>query len=74
MVIRVFGSVFVLFGAIAVFLAVLGVVGVVAQVVVLRRKEMSIRLALGARGRGLVAALLGHTALLMGDGWRLGSR
>jgi predicted permease len=52
-----------LFGATALFLAAVGVYGVVSDFVVTRRKEIGIRMALGARPPGIVSHVL-RSALL----------
>ena len=53
----------VLFGATALFLAAVGVYGVVSDFVVTRRKEIGIRMALGALPAGIVSHVL-RSALL----------
>jgi hypothetical protein len=52
------------FALVALALAAVGVYGVVAQDALLRRHEMAVRLALGARRKQLLA-------LVLGGGWRL---
>jgi putative ABC transport system permease protein len=56
------------FGALALLLAAVGVYGVLSLVVAERRREMSIRLALGASPRGLVALVVKHAVLLAAAG------
>jgi predicted permease len=57
-----------LFGVLALALAAVGVYGVLALVVAERQREMSIRLALGASPRGLVALVVRHALTLAGGG------
>ncbi len=56
------------FGALALLLAAVGVYGVLSLVVAERRREMSIRLALGASPRGLVALVVRHAMMLAAAG------
>jgi putative ABC transport system permease protein len=56
------------FGALALLLAAVGVYGVLSLVVAERMREMSIRLALGASPRGLVAVVVRHALMLAGVG------
>ncbi|MGH9467633.1 MAG: ADOP family duplicated permease [Terriglobales bacterium] len=60
------------FAALALLLAVIGLYGVIAYLAVQRRKEMGIRLALGASGASVVRLLLGEAWLLLGVGLVLG--
>ena len=59
-------------GALALFLALVGLHGVVAFTVGLRMREMGIRLALGASRRGVLALVLRQGLILMGLGLLIG--
>jgi ABC-type antimicrobial peptide transport system permease subunit len=59
-------------GSIALLLSVLGTFVVAESMAVLRRREMGIRAALGARGRHLRSLLLSDTLRLVGAGLVLG--
>ena len=58
---RFFASLFSVFGALAILLAMVGVYGVMSWVVGQRTTEFGIRMALGARARDVVAMLLGQS-------------
>lgn len=60
------------FAAIAAFLAMLGVYGVTAYAVQQRRKEVAIRMALGASERAVVGIFMREGALLLGVGTAAG--
>ena len=60
------------FGFIAVVLAAAGVSGVVWYTAASRRREIGIRLALGARGSDVMRALLGRVAVVIGAGLLFG--
>jgi putative ABC transport system permease protein len=60
------------FGALAAFLAALGVYGLFSWSVALRRRELAIRLTLGERPRALAAAVVWRSAMLVGAGLVLG--
>ncbi len=60
------------FGAVAMFLAAVGIYGVLAYQVTQRRKEIGIRLALGSTARGIFALVLREGAALLAVGVGLG--
>jgi predicted permease len=61
-----------LFAGLALALATVGVYGLMAYAVASRRREIGIRLALGASGRGVVGEILGRGMALFGAGLVLG--
>ena len=65
---RVFGTVFIVFGAAALFMATVGLYGVLSFSVSRRVKEMGIRMALGASGRDVVRLVMrqGGMQILVG--------
>jgi putative ABC transport system permease protein len=68
--IRVFGTMFMIFGFIALFLAAIGLYAVMSFSVSRRTREVGIRMALGARGQDVVAMIFrqGATQLAVGMG------
>jgi predicted permease len=71
-VLDVFGVLFLVFGIGALFLAVLGLYGVVAFAVNRRAREIGIRVALGAAPRDVTALVLRQGAVLVGVGTAIG--
>jgi predicted permease len=67
-----FGSVFVVFGFVALFLAVVGLYGVMSFAVSRRRQEMGIRMALGADGPSLVRLVMRRGVIQLGIGLAIG--
>jgi len=65
---RVFGSVFVTFGAVALFMATVGLYGVLSFSVSRRVQEVGIRMALGAGRRQVVGLVLRQGLVQMGIG------
>jgi putative ABC transport system permease protein len=61
-----------LFGAMAVLLAVVGVYGIVAQMLGQRRREIGIRLALGAQASAVLGLVMRQGLLLVIAGMGLG--
>lgn len=67
-----FGTLFTVFGAVALFLATVGLYGVMAFGVTQRKREMAVRLALGAKPRALVRMVVGRGAVQLALGVGLG--
>jgi putative ABC transport system permease protein len=61
-----------IFGALSVALAVIGILGVMAQAVGHRSNEIAIRLALGAQSSNMLGLLLGHGLKMIAAGIALG--
>ena len=61
------------FAGVAVFLAALGIGGVLSQLVTQRSRELGIRMALGARGRDVAGQVLARGLRLVGVGLALGA-
>jgi len=68
----IFGSFFMVFGASALFLAVVGLYGVVSFSVTERTREIGIRTALGAQGGQLVAMVMRRSTVQLAIGLVLG--
>ena len=60
-------------GAVAVWLAAIGLYGVVAHAIVRRRREIGIRMALGATRRDVLRLVLRQGVVLLGSGAVLGT-
>ena len=69
---RIFGVLFMIFGFVALFLAAVGLYGVMSFAVARRTQEMGIRLALGARPEGLVGLVMKRGMLQLALGIVLG--
>ena len=65
-------AMFAVFGVIALFLASLGIYGVVAYSVRRRSKEFGIRMAIGATNRDVLTLVLGQSARPIALGWSIG--
>ncbi len=70
--IRVFGTMFMIFGFVALFLASVGLYAVMSFSVSRRAREVGIRMALGAQARDVVRLIFGQGALQLGVGMALG--
>jgi len=66
--IRVFGTMFMMFGAIALFLAAIGLYAVMSFSVSRRVREVGIRMALGAQARDVIRMIFGQGVLQIGIG------
>lgn len=62
---RFFSHLFTIFGLIALFLACIGIYGVMSYTVTQRRQELGVRLALGAEPRQVIRLVLRHGARLV---------
>ncbi|HEX9581186.1 MAG TPA: ABC transporter permease [Gemmatimonadales bacterium] len=69
---RVFGSLFAIFGVMALFMAAVGLYGVMAFSVTRRRQEIGIRMAVGANPRNIARLVLGRGAAQIGIGMTAG--
>ena len=69
---RVFGTLFMAFGFCALFLAAVGLYGVMSFAVGSRRHEMGVRLALGATGRGLTSLVMRRGVIQTAIGMAIG--
>ena len=58
--VRVFGTMFMIFGFVALFLASVGLYAVMSFSVSRRTREVGIRMALGAQGRDVVRMIFGQ--------------
>ena len=70
--IRVFGTMFMIFGFIALFLASVGLYAVMSFAVSRRVREVGIRMALGAQARDVIRMIFGQGAWQLGVGLVLG--
>jgi putative ABC transport system permease protein len=71
-VFEVFGRLFLLFGAAALFLASVGLYGVMAFAVSRRTKELGVRVALGAQGSDVLRLVMRQGVVQLGVGLTLG--
>ena len=70
--VRVFGTMFMIFGFVALFLASVGLYAVMSFSVVRRTREVGIRMALGAQGRNVVAMIFGQGLVQLAVGMTVG--
>ena len=68
----VFGTLFIVFGAAALFLASVGLYGVLAFSVSRRIQEMGLRMALGAEAKDVIRLVVGEGAVQLGIGIAIG--
>jgi predicted permease len=61
------------FGALAAVLAMIGLYGVISYMVIRRTNEIGVRMALGARPRGILTMVLREAASLLGIGLAIGT-
>lgn len=69
---KLFGVQFTVFGVLALFLAAVGLYGVMAFSVSQRRREMGLRMALGAQRKSIVGLVMARGAKQVGTGMALG--
>jgi putative ABC transport system permease protein len=71
-IVRAGATLFATFGAVALFMAALGIYGVKAYLVSRRTREFGIRMALGATSRDVVSLVMNDGLVLTGSGLLLG--
>jgi predicted permease len=69
---RMFGELFTVMGVAALFLAAVGLYGVMAFSVTSRRRELGVRMALGAQGSNVLSMILRKGAFQLGTGLAIG--
>ncbi|MGH7617423.1 MAG: ABC transporter permease, partial [Gemmatimonadaceae bacterium] len=70
--VRVFGTMFMIFGVVALFLASVGLYAVMSFSVIRRTREVGIRMALGAQARSVVRMIFGQGAVQLAIGMTVG--
>jgi ABC-type antimicrobial peptide transport system permease subunit len=70
--VRVFGTMFMIFGVVALFLASVGLYAVMSFSVVRRTREVGIRMALGAQARNVVSLIFGQGFVQLMVGMTIG--
>src|SRR5215467_9870265 len=70
--VRVFGTMFMIFGFVALFLASIGLYAVMSFSVVRRTREVGIRMALGAQGRNVISMIFGQGLVQLAVGMTAG--
>lgn len=70
--VRVFGTMFMIFGFVALFLAAVGLYGVISFSVSRRTREVGIRMALGARAADVVRTIVGRGIVQLAVGMVIG--
>ena len=70
---RLMATLSTLFGILAIVLSAIGLYGVMAYTVVLRKKELGIRIALGADRRAVIALIMRETVVILAAGLGVGT-
>ena len=70
---RLMATLSALFGALAMALTAVGIYGVISYTVARRTNEIGIRIALGARRRGVIALILGEAVVVLAAGLGIGA-
>jgi putative ABC transport system permease protein len=70
---RLMATLSTLFGILAIVLSAIGLYGVMAYTVILRKKELGIRIALGADRRAVIALIMRETVVILAAGLGVGT-